>query len=108
MPTLLKPLLLGLGLVAGMAIAAQAQTVSSAPTPNTSIANLPPEGPRPSSLENIPNNGPHMPVTASGNYPGPAPGASNGQMPPHYEKPADWDSNVAMHPYTSHMGPNPN
>ena len=45
MSTFFKPLVLGLGLVAGIALSAQAQTVV---TPGPSIANLPPvdQGPR--------------------------------------------------------------
>ena len=104
---MIKQLVLGLGLIAGVALAAQAQTVSGTVTPGPSIANLPPDGPRPNSLGAIPG-GQHMPVTESGNYIGPAPGATNGQMPPRFEKPADWEQNTALHPYSSNLGPKPN
>lgn len=103
----LKPVILSLGLVAGVAFSAHAQTASSTTVPGTSIANLPVEGPRASSHETVVGSE-HMPVTASGNYPGPAPGASTGQVPPRFQKPADWDQNAALHPYTSGMGPKPN
>ncbi len=105
MSIFLKPIVLGLGLVAGIAIGAQAQTVSGATTPGTSVATLPPqEGPRASSYNTIP--GPvREAVTPSGNYPGPAPGASSGQMSPRFDKSADWDANTALHPYTSNLGP---
>ena len=102
----LKQLVLSLGLVAGVALSAHAQTASTV-TPGPSIANLPPEGPRANSLGAIPA-GQHMPVMQSGNYIGPAPGASNGQMPPHFEKPADWERNTTLHPYSSNLGPRPN
>jgi hypothetical protein len=104
--SLIKPFLLGVALLAGIAAAAQAQTISSGAAPGPSIANLPPEGPRASSLGSIAHEQ-HVPVTASGNYPGPGPGATTGQMPPHFEKPAGWDQDVAMHPYSSGLGPKP-
>jgi hypothetical protein len=102
-----SPLLLGLGLVAGIAFAAQAQTASTAPAPRTSIANLPLEGPRTNSMISIPNPREVGPVVPSGEYPGPRPGASQGQMPPRFEKPADWDSNMAYHPYDKGFSPSP-
>jgi hypothetical protein len=106
MPTNLKSLGLGLGLVAGLTIGAEAQTVSQVPVPGPSIANLPPEGPRPSSENNIPRET-KMPVTASGKYTGPDPGTGYyGTYT--YQKPANWDQNVSMHPYSSSMGPKPN
>jgi hypothetical protein len=104
---LFKATALSLGLLAGIAAAAQAQTASSPVTPGQSLANLPMPGPRPSSLLNIPNDHPHA-VVQSGNYPGPVPGATNGVMPPRFQKPTDWDSNVAMHPYQEGVGPKPN
>ena len=103
----IKSVLLGLGLVGGIALGAQAQTALTNAIPGTSIANLPSEGPRASSLEAIPT-GQHLPLAASGNYPGPAPGAGTGQMPPRYQKPADWEANTGLHPYTSGIGPRPN
>lgn len=105
MPNLLKTTAMSLALLAGIAVSAQAQTVSNTTAPGQSLANLPPGGPRPSSLLNIPQDQQHAPVAQSGTYPGPGPGAGTGHMPPHFEKPADWDQNVAMHPYTSGQGP---
>ena len=92
-----KSLVLGLGLVAGIAATASAQQ-------GPSVASLP--GPRASSEISIP--GPdRQAVVPTGNYPGPNAGATNGPMPPRFEKPADWDTNAALHPYTSGMGPKP-
>jgi len=71
MTTFVKPLALGLGLMACVAIGAQAQTASVTPAPGgANIANLPPEGPRASSLNNI-HGEPHTPIAKSDKYPGP-------------------------------------
>jgi len=72
MSTILKSAVLGLGLIAGIASAAPAQTVSST-MPGTSIANLPAEGPRASSYNSIPSPV-RQAVVPSGAYPGPRPG----------------------------------
>lgn len=72
MSTTLKSAILGLGLIAGIASAAPAQTVSST-MPGTSIANLPPEGPRASSHNFIAGPATQA-VVPSGNYIGPKPG----------------------------------
>lgn len=105
MSTNLKPILLGLGLAAGIAFGAPAQTV--AVTPGPSVANLPPEGPRVSSNNFIPAPA-QLAIAPSGTYPGPAAGAGTGVMPPHFVKPAGYDQNAALHPYTSGFGPRPN
>jgi hypothetical protein len=99
-----KPIVLGLGLVAAVAISAHAQTV--AVTPGPSVASLPAaeQGPRVSS-HNFVQGDQMQTVPPSQVYPGPAAGASTGIMPPHYEKSADWDNNTALHPYTSNLGP---
>ena len=104
MSNFIKPALLGLGLVAGLALTAQAQTA-----PGPSIAILPPaaQGPRASSYLSIPS-GDHVAVTPSPAYVGPGPGASTGHMPPRFEKSADWDANPAMKPYDAGRGPKPN
>lgn len=107
MSTFFKPIVLGLGLVAGVAFGAHAQTVSSAVTPGPSVASLPLEGPRASSYNTVHGDAPRA-VAPSGIYPGPAPGASTGQMPAHFDKSADWDANTALHPYSSGFGPKPN
>jgi hypothetical protein len=72
MSTILKSAILGLGLIAGVAGAAPAQTVSST-MPGTSIANLPAEGPRASSRNSIQSPAPQA-VLPSGAYLGPKPG----------------------------------
>jgi hypothetical protein len=104
MSTFVKPIVLGLGLVAGIALSAQAQTVPA--TPGPSVAALPPtdQGPRTASHNFVQGDRP-VAVAPSGAYIGPAPGASTGAMPPHYEKSADWDQNTSLHPYTSGQGP---
>ncbi len=70
MSTFFKPIVLGLGLVAGIALSAQAQTVAA--TPGPSIASLPPvdQGPRASSHNFVPGPADQA-VAPSGNYPGP-------------------------------------
>ena len=90
MSNFIKPALLGLGLVAGLALTAQAQTA-----PGPSVATLPPaaQGPRASSYLSIPS-GEHV--------------ADTGHMPPRFEKSADWDANPAMKPYDAGRGPKPN
>jgi hypothetical protein len=110
MSSLIKPALLSLGLVAGIALSAQAQTAPYGPNPGAgSIASLPPsDSPRASSHNSIPGVAEHA-VAPSPAYVGPSPGAGNGHMPPHFNKSSDWDSNTALHPYTtSGMGPKPN
>jgi hypothetical protein len=113
-----KTALLSLGVVAGLAFAAQAQTsgLASLP-PNPSVA--PPAaaspvapsaampGPSPGG-SNAPTGSTQATVTPSENYVGPTPGGGNGPVPPRFEKSADWDNNTALHPYTSNMGPRPN
>jgi hypothetical protein len=70
----IKSVAFGFGLAAIMAFGAQAQTASTPTVPGPSIANLPPEGPRPSSLGNIPAPQQHQQITQTGNYLGPDPG----------------------------------
>src|SRR6185312_6022157 len=74
MSSILKSAFLGLGLIAGIATAAPAQTVSGT-TPGPSVANLPPDGPRTKSYNSIPVTAPPQAVVPSGTYPGPRPGA---------------------------------
>jgi hypothetical protein len=109
MSSFIKPALLGLGFVAGIALGAQAQTAASGPNPGaSSIASLAPsDEPRASSHNSISSTGQHA-VAPLPAYIGPAPGASNGHMPPRFDKSADWDSNTALHPYSSGIGPKPN
>ncbi|HLY44563.1 MAG TPA: hypothetical protein VKQ73_03210 [Stellaceae bacterium] len=73
--SLLKPAILGLGLVAAIALSAHAQAVSGVAVPGPSIASLPPtdEGPRPSSHNSIPGVA-NSTITQSPKYMGPDPG----------------------------------
>ncbi len=104
MSTFVKAAVIGLGLLAGAAYGAQAQTSYAAPAPGASIANLPPPGPRASSALSIPSNA-VSPVASSPRYPGPRASHGDASPVPRFEKPADWDQNTAMHPYTSGLGP---
>ena len=101
---MLKPIALSLGLVAGLALTAQAQTVPV--TPGPSVASLPPsdQGPRAASHNFVQGDRPTA-VIPSGTYPGPAAGAGTGVIPPHFEKPVGWDSNPNMHPYDAGQSP---
>lgn len=105
MSTLTKSALLGLALVASIALGAQAQTA-----PGPSLATLPPaaeQGPRPSSHLSIPQ-GEHVTVTPSPAYVGPAPGASTGSMPPRFDKSAGWEKDPTNKPYETGQAPRPN
>lgn len=74
MSTILKSAVLGLGLIAGIASTAPAQTASSA-MPGTSVANLPADsGPRTNARNFIPGSAGQA-VVPSGAYPGPKPGS---------------------------------
>lgn len=95
----LKNAVLALGLVAGVAVGAHAQAVSQAPVvPGPSIANLPPEGPRASSLNSIPNVS-HQQVAPSGALIGPDPGKG------WYGKE---QQTQAVQPSPQYIGPKPN
>ncbi len=108
-----KSALLTLALLAGTAVAAHAQS---------NIAALPPGGPvaaTPSAYGSFPGPQPGaswsgvgqqtQAVVPSGAYiGGPNPGAGTGAIPPKFEKPLDWEQNVAAHPYSSQMGPRAN
>ena len=65
-------------------------------------------GPNPGTSSNAGMGATQTAVAPSPTYVGPSPGAGNGNMPPRFEKAADWDANTALHPYTSNMGPRPN
>ncbi len=98
MSNCLKPVVLGLGLVAGIALGVQAQTVMVAPAPGPSVASLPPEGPRANSSNSI-SAPSHQALAPSGSYPGPNPGAGgNSSSPPHF----------AVTPSPQYIGPKPN
>ena len=120
MSTFVKSTLLSVSLLAGAALAAHAQTGSVAALPPDSTATPPaataPVGPSVAYPGPNPGSGApgatltqQTPVAASPQYVGPSPGASNGPMPPKFEKSADYDANPAMHPYTNQTqtGPRP-
>ncbi len=98
MSTFIKPIVVGLGLVAGIALSAQAQT--TAVTPGTSIANLPPvdQGPRVSS-HGYQGPGEAQAVAPSPAYPGPTPGV--GWYPKEQQT-------QAVAPSPAWIGPKPN
>lgn len=98
MSTILKSAVLGLGLIAGVATAAPAQTVSST-MPGTSIASLPQPGPRASSYNSIPGPAQQV-VVPSGTYPGPRPG--DGWYPRTEQQ------TQAVMPSPQYIGPKPN
>jgi hypothetical protein len=113
----IKALALGLGLMAGTAMVAQAQSNLSAlppgggtpaAMPNAVAPSAPYPGPAVGSAPSIPNPTTQAAVVPSGTYPGPAAGAGTGQMPPHFQKPAGYDDDPSMNPYTRGLGPKPN
>jgi hypothetical protein len=98
MPNMLKSTVLGVALLAGTALAAQAQSVSS----------LPPNGGAPT--ENATTQPPASPPSI-----GLSPGATSTPTAPHYQSPAaaNYATNPADHPYSASedkglMGPKPN
>jgi hypothetical protein len=110
MSSFVKASVLGLGLLAGVAFAAQAQTTTASLPPNagTPSAVAPSgayPGPNPGSnnISGVPVMGGS--VVASGQYPGPALGSSNGAMPPHFDKPAGYDQDRNAAPYGTGYGP---
>jgi hypothetical protein len=108
-----KSALLTLALLAGTAVAAHAQSnIAALPPGGGAVAATPPAygtypGPQPgASWAGVGQQ--TQAVTPSGAYiGGPALGAGTGMMPPKFQKSADWDSDIAAHPYTSAMGPRP-
>lgn len=93
MSTILKSAVLGLGLIAGIATTAPAQTM-----PGPSVASLPDQGPRASSHNFIPGPAAQA-VAPSGSYPGPTPGT--GWYPKEQQTQA-----VVQSP--NYVGPRPN
>jgi len=115
MSSFVKASVLGLGLLAGAAFAAQAQTgdnTASLPPGGGNVPAVAPSGayPGPNPGSNNISGTPVMggSVVASGQYPGPALGSSNGSMPPHFNKPAGYDQDRNMAPYSTGYGPKPN
>ncbi|MGH7029091.1 MAG: hypothetical protein ACREEZ_01560 [Stellaceae bacterium] len=93
MPSILKSVLLGFGLVAGTALAAQAQSVSS----------LPPGGgvlPQQQSAVTQPYG------STQSFFPKPG-GGQFWKEEPHYQPPADYATNPDYHPYSTSIGPKP-
>jgi hypothetical protein len=95
MPSMLKSTVLGVALLAGTVLAAQAQSVSS----------LPPTGGAPTQSAATP---PASPPNV-----GLSPGASSTPTEPHYQSSAPYASNPAEHPYSASVdkamaGPKPN
>jgi hypothetical protein len=86
---LLKSTVLGVGLVAGMALAAQAQSVSS----------LPPGG-------GVPESAVAPPSSSTQSY-YPKPGGNAVWKDDPYQAPADYAANPADHPYSTAVGPKP-
>jgi hypothetical protein len=96
MPSMLKTTVLGVALLAGTALAVQAQSVSS----------LPPNGA--ASTQSTATQTPASPPSI-----GLSPGASSTPTAPHYQSPAPYASNPAEHPYSASVdkamaGPKPN
>ena len=111
MSTLVKSALLSVGLAAGISFAAYAQAPAVASLPPAEKPAVAPSGAYPGPSvggQSYNGMGQTQPVTASPAYVGPSIGVGTGHTPPHFEKPADWDQNVALHPYTSGVGPRPN
>jgi hypothetical protein len=94
MPYLVKSTVATFALLIAVAASAQAQQ-----TPN--VATLPPTA--------ATGTVPSMPAVApSPKYVGPAPGSSDGSNGVAFQKPAAYDDDVNMHPYTAPgMGPKP-
>lgn len=112
MSSFVKASVLGLGLLTGVAFAAQAQNTASLPpnagTPSAVApsGNYPGPNPGNANISGTPVMG--GPVVASGAYPGPAAGATNGAMPPRFNAPAGYDSDRNAAPYGTSYGPRPN
>lgn len=109
MSPLFKSTMLSLGLLAGAAFAAQAQTSGSvaalppaaAPTAAPLAPMNPYPGPNPGAGVNAPAGQTQAAVTPSPNYVGPNPGAGYYGTPPRYQAPNGYEQDSAAHPYTS-------
>ena len=112
MASLLNSALLGAAMVVGTMTFAHAQSNVAALPPSGALSATPPSygtypGPQPGNAwAGVGQQ--TMPVMPSpSTTEGPRPGAAAGLLPPKWDKPAGYDENVAMHPYTSNMGPRP-
>ena len=90
MPSLLKSTVLGFGLVAGVALVAQAQSVSS----------LPPASQAPAQTAIT------QPYGSTQNL-GPKPGSAQTWKEDHYQPAQGYAQNPAEHPYSTSIGPKP-
>ena len=88
MPALLKSMLLGLGLLAGAAMTANAQSVSALPP--TGSAAAPATTPSYSSTKIVPK-----------------PGGSSVWQEQRYQPGPDYDADKSQHPYSTSIGPKP-
>lgn len=93
MPSIVKSALLGLGLVIGGTVAAQAQSVASLP-PNGGTA--------PASVQSAIT----QPFGSNESF-YPKPGGSQFFKEQHYQAPAEYSANKADHPYSTSIGPSP-
>ena len=80
---------MSLGLLAGIAAAAQAQSVSSLPPPSGAAPVSPP------------------PATPSTPLVGPKPGSSAVWQEQHYQAPPNYEADKSLHPYSTPIGPEP-
>src|SRR5260370_26852616 len=110
MSILAKSALLSITMLAGVAVAAHAQSGSVAALPPGTVATTPATAPiGPSMAFPGPNPGSgyyggrvtqQAPLAPSPQYVGPPPGPGSGSMPPKFHKAAGYDSAPATHPYT--------
>jgi|HubBroStandDraft_1064217.scaffolds.fasta_scaffold390013_2 hypothetical protein len=93
--------MLSMGLLASVAVAANAQTYSYAPAPGQSVASLPPvTGPKTNSGNAIPSA--PAPVQAQNQrYPGPAIGVDGGPASTHYQTTPTYETDPVQHPYST-------
>lgn len=90
MSSLLKITVLGLGLLAGGAATAYAQSVSA----------LPPTSPGTAPAPATP------PISSSQSF-GPNPGVNSSWKEEHYNPPSGYDADKSQHPYSTSIGPQP-
>jgi hypothetical protein len=90
MPSVFKSMVLGTGLLAGVAASAHAQSVSA----------LPPTSPPSEQTA-------RSPVYSSTQSVYPRPGGMEVLREEHYQPPANYDSNKSQHPYSTSIGPKP-
>jgi hypothetical protein len=108
MTSFAKTTVLSLSLLAGVAFSAHAQSSSVASLPPGTVAaplaagaTAAYPGPNPGTGYYGGTVQSQAPVVPSPKAEGVPAGAGSATMASHFEKSADWDSNTAMHPYTS-------